>query len=72
MRFPCTTHPHRLHEFGARRAIRMAAARKGVPFGQAERVVLASLDQHGDRGAAVLAGLAALRGDPLSLIAEAE
>ena len=72
MRFPCTTHPYRLHEFGARRAIRMAAARKGVPFAQAERVALAALDRHGDRGAAVLAGLAALRGDRLSLISEAE
>ncbi len=72
MRVPCTTHPYRLHEFGARRAIRMAAARKGVPFGRAERVVLAALDRHGDRGTAVLDGLAALRGDPPSFFSEGQ
>jgi hypothetical protein len=55
---------HRFNEFGARRAVRIAAARLGVTSVAAEAIVRGALDRHGDLGSAVTEGLAALRQAP--------
>lgn len=45
------------HQFGVRRAVRIAAQNRGVPFAAAERAAVRHLCGDGDRTAAILAGI---------------
>jgi hypothetical protein len=48
-------------QFGVRRAVRIAAGRRGVPFYDAESVAMKSMADQGDRSVAIEAGFQYLR-----------